>query len=156
MIFRYTITIALTLAVTTASAAMMRTTGLSVAAEELADDMAHYAGLAKACAASDGSNLNRNYWEPKIRAVVPQNEYRLFARIVRLRSNQTFQQMAGPDAPLKCDDALDRVQKRYPSIFEAGEAAEPICWSDVTDTNRCEGTGEDDILAGLPALLDGY
>jgi hypothetical protein len=46
--------------------------------------------------------------------------------------------------------------ERYPSVFEAGEAAEPICWSDVTDTNRCEGTGEDDVLAGLPALLDGY
>jgi cytochrome c556 len=153
-----TITIALTMATTSVMAAdtPRHRSALSPAADALATEMAPYFGLAQACRPYDGSNLNKSFWDGRISSAVPNSQLNLFSEVVRSRAQPTIQQLSGPDAPLKCDDALDRVEDQFPSLAEAGEAAEPICWSDVTDANRCEGTGEDDILAGVGPLLDGY
>jgi hypothetical protein len=150
--------ITVALLTTTASAADMPryANALSSDADVLASDMARYRGIAVACRVSDGTNLNRAWWEPRIAALVPLSQRGIFTETVKRRSAPIIQSMSGPDSPLKCDDALDVVEDQFPSIAEAGPAAEPICWSSVDDTNRCEGTGEDDILAGVPALLDGY
>lgn len=128
---------------------------LSPEADALANEMAYYRGVVVACRASDGTALNEAFWAPRF-AVVPQNQRALFAATVKSRAMPTLQQMSGPDAPLKCDDALDLVEDQFPSIAEAGPAAEPICWSDVTDTNRCGAAGDDDILAGVDPLLEGF
>ena len=61
-----------------------------------------------------------------------------------------------PEVPLICDEALGRLVGQYLSIADAGEAVEPPYWSDVTDTNLCEGTKEVSILTGWDPLLDGY
>jgi hypothetical protein len=128
---------------------------LSPQADSLAFEMARFMGAAKACRYTDGTNLNRVYWEPRIAAVVPQSSLVSFSNIVRARAVPTTQMMSGPDVALKCDDFLDATEDQFPSFAEAPTAT-PLCWSDVTDLNRCEGTGVDDILAGLDPLLEGY
>ncbi len=128
---------------------------LSPEADALASEMARFMGAAKACRATDGTNLNRIYWEPRIAAVVPQSSLVYFSNVVRARAVPTQQTMSGPDVALKCDDYLDFVEDQFPSYAEAPMET-PLCWSDVTDLNRCEGTGDDDIFAGLDPLLGGY
>ncbi len=129
--------------------------GLSSEANVLAADMAWFRGVAVACSPTDGTNLNRIYWEPRVNAIVAPQQRMAFANVVKSLSAPTFQMMSGPDRALQCDDALDVVEDRFPSFAEAPTAT-PLCWSYVTDLNRCEGTGDDDILAGLPALLEGH
>ena len=102
--------------------------------------------------------MNKVYWKPYL-ATVPSTQRPLFIATVKSRSEPELLALSGPDRPLRCDDALDIVEAQFPAIngpFGAGPAAEPICWSDVTDTNRCESVGEDDILAGVEPLLNGY
>jgi hypothetical protein len=153
-----TATIVASLIATSAMAADMPAryaNALSPQADALAFEMSKYMGAAKACRATDGTNLNRQYWEPRIAAVVPQSSLVSFSNVVRARAVPTQQTMSGPDVALKCDDFLDDVSESYPSFDEAPTGT-PLCWSDVTDLNRCEGTGNDDILAGLDPLLEGY
>ncbi len=128
---------------------------LSPQADALASEMARFMGAAKACRATDGTNLNRIYWEPRIAAVVPQSSLVYFSNVVRARAVPTMQTLSGPDVALKCDDFLDATEDQFPSFSEAPTGT-PLCWSDVTDLNRCEGTGDDDPLAGLDAILEGY
>jgi hypothetical protein len=130
----------------------MTTSTLSPEAEALASEMAGYMSAAKACRATDGTNLNRFYWEPRINSVVAPTQRVAFSNVVKSRAAPMFN---GPDVALKCDDYLDVIEDRYPSFAEAPTAT-PLCWSDVTDLNRCEGTGDDDILAGVDALAEGY
>ncbi len=150
-------TIALLLTASSAHAADMPryTNALSPQADALANEMARYMGAAKACRYTDGTNLNRIYWEPRIAAVVPQSSLVSFSNIVRARAVPTQQMLSGPDVALKCDDFLDATEDKFPAYAEAPTGT-PLCWSDVTDLNRCEGTGDDAILAGLPALLEGF
>ena len=148
--------LALFLVASSASAAdMSGRYGLPPQLDSMASEMAYYRGIAIACRPTDGTNLNQFYWAPRL-AIIPQSQKTLFSNTVKARSQPIVDQMSGPDRALRCDDALDGVESGYPSIFEAGLGAEPICWSDVTDMNRCTGTGTDDILAGVDALLDGY
>lgn len=152
------VTIALLLTASSATAAdmpMRHVGALSPEANALAESMAWYRGVAVSCRPTDGTNLNRIYWEPRVNAVVGPQQRVAFANVVKLMSMPTVMQMSGPDRALQCDDALDVVEGRFPSFAEAPEAT-PLCWSDVTDTNRCPGTGTDDILAGLDSLLEGY
>ncbi len=128
---------------------------LSPEADFLAFEMSQYMGAAKACRATDGTNLNRQYWVPRIAAVVPQSSLVSFSNIVLARAVPTVQMMSGPDVALKCDDFLDSVEDSFPSYAEAPTET-PLCWSDVTDLNRCTGTGMDDIFAGLDPLLEGF
>jgi hypothetical protein len=58
------------------------------------------------CRSASQPSLNRAYWERKIKQIVSENEYKLFAKIVRLRANLTVKQMSRPDAPLLCDDSV--------------------------------------------------
>lgn len=129
--------------------------GLSPEATALANEMAYYRGVAIACRPTDGTVLNKAFWEPRIATLRP-TERAAFTASVKALTQPTLTQLSGPDAALKCDDALDLVEDRFPSIAEAGPAAEPVCWSDVTGMNACPGIGDDDILAGVDALLDGY
>ena len=131
---------------------------LSPSLEALVSQMAHYRAIAMACRGSDGTTMNKVFWKPYLETV-PRAQRALFIATVKSRSEPELLAMSGPDSPLRCDDALDVVEAQYPAIsgpFGAGPAAEPICWSDVTDANRCEGVGDDDILAGVDPLLAGY
>jgi hypothetical protein len=128
---------------------------LSPNIDALASQMAHYRAIAVACRASDGTNLSRAFWDTRLTAV-PTSQKSLFANTVKARSNAEAAALSGPDSALKCDDALDVVEDQFPSVAEAGAQSTPLCWSDVTDTNSCDGTGDDDILAGVDALLEGY
>ena len=141
-----------------AHAADTHVSALSPEIDALATQMAHYRAITVACRASDGTAMNKVYWKPFL-AGIPSRQRTLFLATVKSRSEPELAAMSGPDSPLRCDDALDRIEDQFPAIsgpFGAGPAAEPICWSDVTNTNRCEGVGDDDILAGVDPLLAGY
>lgn len=128
---------------------------LSSQVDMLATEMAQYRAVAVACRATDGTNLSAAYWSPKL-AIVPTSQKTLFAATVKSRSAPIIASMSGPDRALQCDDALDRAENAFPSVAEVTAAGTPLCWSDVTGTNACAGTGDDNILAGVDALLDGY
>lgn len=158
--FMTVIFLSCTVAIATGADAAGRGHGstLSPTVDALASQMAHYRAIAVACRGSDGTAMNKVYWRPYL-AAVPATQRPSFIATVKARSEPELLAMSGPDSPLRCDDALDIVEAQFPAIngpFGAGPAAEPICWSDVTDTNRCEGVGEDDILAGVEPLLNGY
>jgi hypothetical protein len=131
---------------------------LSPSLEGLASQMAHYRAIAMACRGSDGMTMNKVFWKPYL-DTVPRAQRALFIATVKSRSEPELLAMSGPYSPLRCDDALDVFEAQYPAIngpFGAGPAAEPICWSDVTDANRCDGVGDDDIFAGVAPLIAGY
>jgi hypothetical protein len=132
-----------------------RVSALAPPVDALASELGHYRAVAIACRPTDGTILSREFWASRL-TIVPTRQKTSFANAVKARSAPEIEAMSGPDRALRCDDALDQVEDRFPSVAEAGAGATPLCWSDVTDTNRCEGTGDDDILAGVPALLNGY
>jgi hypothetical protein len=152
-----TIVIIASLMASTASAADMALAHhtLTPQVDMLASELAQYRAITIACRPTDGTILSRAYWQPRL-SIVPASQKEQFTRVVKARSAPIIASMSGPDRALRCDDALDIVENAYPSIFEGGPAAEPVCWSDVTGMNACPGIGDDDILAGVDALLEGY
>jgi hypothetical protein len=79
-----------------------------------------------------------------------------FISFVKSQSLAIASAISNEDVALICDEILDYFEFTYPSIYAYGEAAEPICWSDITAMNRCAGTDDDGILSGFDALISGY
>lgn len=128
---------------------------LSPEAVGLAGQMGYFRGVATVCRESDGTALNPAFFGPRL-AIIPQIQKSLFADAVKEKSQEVAVSMSGPDSALRCDDAIEKITNRYPSVDEAGPAATPLCFDDPVGDYACAGAGEYDPLAGVDAILNGY
>ncbi len=125
----------------------------------LVDKMALARAIVDVCRPSDGTVMNRAFWEPLL-STVPARQQWTFDAAVDKETAEIERAVDPVAAPLWCDDRLDELANRFPATVApplgAGTAAQPVCWSDPTGAYGCPGIGYDDPLAGVGAIVDGY
>lgn len=122
----------------------------------IADELSLSRAVVETCYKSDGANLNKSYWDGQI-AQIPHRELHSFNKRVDKGTTEIETAIPAGKEALWCDDRLDEFANKYKTTlkppFDNGPAGHPICWSDPSGMYGCTGTGYDDALAGVKAII---